>query len=862
MSGTQGHPPRRVSTRGGSTPPPSSAPTRRGPGGGAQPRTSTRAQNFATPAPSSSSKKGAKTNRAIDPELKGRARRRAIRREYGFFNYPRNQYTGWRRWVPSWRFVFGAGLFIVLLGIGGLVWAYQAMEIPQAEQFATAQKTTIYYSDGKTVMGEFGSQDRVIVDIATLPEHVGQVFVAAEDRTFYENQGISIPGMTRALINNVTGGSRQGGSTITQQYAERYYLGETKSYTGKLREAILAVKLAQHQDKDEILGNYINTIYLGRGAYGIQSAALKYFGVDAADLTVEQAAMIAGILPSPTNWDPRYNEEKAEQRWNYVLDGMVTLGWLSSGERAGMQFPDVIEYERSDTFAGTRGYLLEMARSELITSVGLTEEEIDTRGLEVVTTIDRKMQRNMVQTVRNMPEDTPKRLRPALVTIDPDTGGIRALYGGKNYLKQQYNNVTQGMAQAGSTFKPFTLMAALEEEISPTTEYFNGNNSRTIEGFERPVVNFGGSSYGYVNLMRATGLSVNTAYAELNVQIGPDKTMEAAVRAGIPQDTVGLNDLPSNVLGTASVHPLDLANAYATIASGGIHREAHIIESVRELLDGTQVFTTDTSGERVFEEDIASITTQALAGVVEWGTGQGAQAVGRPAAGKTGTSSENKSAWFAGYTPNLVTVVGMYQVGKDGSESSIEPFGGYREITGGSVPLDMWTSYMTEALADLPEVELPEMPSGTAPPPADDEEEDEEANEEEEEDEEPQPDMVAVPRGLIGATESAARSSLRQRGLSASVTLEYSDTVANGIVIAVTPGAGTEVEVGTKVTLIVSQGPRPQGPSGGDGSGGSGGSTPDPNDPGGSGGGGTPPEDDDDDADEESGGESGTSTGG
>ncbi|GAA2519922.1 penicillin-binding protein [Rarobacter incanus] len=734
---------------------------------------------------------------AQTPKLKGRAKRKYLRQQYGRFNYPRKQYSGIHRWLPSWRFIVGVCVFFGVLGVAGIVVAYQMVKIPNAEQFATAQKTTVYYAGGKSVMGEFATQDRVLVDGSTLPEYVGHAFVAAEDRSFYQNNGISLPGMTRAFVNNIRGGARQGGSTITQQYAERYYLGETKTYTGKVKEAFLAVKLAQHQDKAEILSNYMNTIYLGRGTYGIQSAARKYFGVDAKDLSIAQAALIAGIVPSPSNWDPRVNPDKAEQRWNYVLDGMEQLGFLTAAQRADLTMPETIEYKRSDTYGGTKGYLLEMVRSELVATGQFTEDDLDTGGYVITTTIDKSMQADMVATVKAMPDDKPKRLRAAMVTIDPETGGIKALYGGPNYLKQQFNNSTQGMAQAGSTFKPFALLAAVSDGVSVTNKYFNGRNSVTIDGFDRPVVNFGGASYGYVNLMRATALSINTAYAALNVEIGPEKTMQAAIDAGIPKATTGLNDLPSNVLGTASVHPVDLANAYATIAAGGIYRKAHIVASVKQNSTDEVEYKVATKGKRVFDEDVTSTVANAMAGVVEWGSGKTASEVGRPIAGKTGTSSDNKSAWFAGFAPNLATVVGLYQVGKDGSEVSIDPFGGYSEITGGSVPVDMWTAYMKEALADLPVVDLPEMPTSAGHKADDDSQEQDTETD----------TKVEVP-SVAGDSASAAKSALRKAGFAVSVSHAYSDSVPKGSVISTSPGGGKALAPGATVSIVVSKGPK------------------------------------------------------
>lgn len=717
---------------------------------------------------------------------------------HGFFNYPRKQYQGLHRWVPSWRFVLACVVGMVALVVGGVLFAYSKVEIPQADQFVTAQKTTVYYADGKSVMGTFGVQDRVIVDGDTLPDYVRQVFVAAEDRTFYENNGISPKGIARAFLNNIRGGSQQGGSTITQQYAERYYLGTTKSYTGKFKEALLAVKLSQHQDKDEILDNYINTIYFGRGAYGIQSAAQKYFKVDAKDLTLSQAAMIAGIVPSPTNWDPRNGDEAAKKRWNYVLDGMVTLGWVTQAERDAQKFPETVEYSQSNTYGGTKGYLLDMVRKEVVAKADMTEEELDTRGLSIVTTIDKSMQSAAVQTVKDMPEDTPKRLRESLVTIDPDTGGIQALYGGPNFLKQSYNNATQGAAQAGSTFKPFALIAALEDDKTLYSTY-NGNTGRTVAGFDRPVTNFSNENYGYVSLLKATAYSVNTVYAQLNVDIGPENTEKAAVRAGIPKDTTGLNDLPSNVLGTASVHPVDLATAYATLAAGGVRHDTHIIASISELTSGDTVFTADTKGTREFDKDVIANTTYAMQQVVEYGSGVTAKSLDRPVAGKTGTSSDNKSAWFAGFTPSTVTVFGMYQVGKDGSEESITPFGGYDAITGGSVPVDRWTAYMSEVLDGTPVEEFPDPVASTATPSSTPTPTDAITEEPVE--------QVRIPSGVVGATEAVATDRLAKVGLVVKVTYKESDEPA-GTVISSSPGAGAKVDVGSRVTIVVSKGPR------------------------------------------------------
>src|SRR5690606_21791936 len=274
-------------------------------------------------------------------------------------DYPRRDKRGFARWVPSWRLVLGTFATLLVLGVGAFAVAYAMVDIPEPDDFVAAQTTTVYYADGETVMGTFGEQNRVLVDGDQIPEVMRQATVAGEDRSFYENPGINPTGLARAMWNNLRGGDRQGGSSITQQYAERYYIGQTvDDYAGKVREALLAIKLDRAQDKDEILGNYLNTIYFGRDSYGVQTAAQAYFGVDAADLDVSQAALLAGVIPSPNNFDPRVSPEQAERRWNYVLDGMVATGALTQAERDAQTFPETVEYSRSDTFAGPTGYLL------------------------------------------------------------------------------------------------------------------------------------------------------------------------------------------------------------------------------------------------------------------------------------------------------------------------------------------------------------------------------------------------------------------------------------------------------------------------------------------------------------------------
>lgn len=618
--------------------------------------------------------------------------------------------------IPTWKFwlrrigvgALAAGLATALIGFIVLFARYQSLNVPEASEVALQQASTVYYADGTTVMGRLGEADRTIIDIDSLPSHVYNAFVAAEDRSFYTNPGVDAAGTVRALFKTVVLGQKQGGSTITQQYVERYYVGATTTdMKGKIDEALLALKIDTQQEKKEILGNYINTVYFGRGAYGIEAAARKYYGKHAAELTASESAMLAGLLPAPSRWDPRLDPEQAEYRWNYVLDGMVELGEITQAQRDLMTFPDTIEYANNDVFGGPKGHLLRAALDEVEDRTGITQEEVETRGLSIVTTFNQATQQAIEVAVAQMPEDAAPNLRVAAITMDPQTGAVTGMYGGADYLEIQRNAATQDIAQAGSTFKPFTLVAALEDGIALDSVY-NGANRKSVPGFDSPVRNFAGASYGDIDLVEATAFSVNTVYTQLNMDVGPQKTREVAVRAGMPEDTTGLEDNPSNVLGTASPHAIDLASAYSTYAAGGVRTEPYMVSQV--ILPGGELYYEHQPlQERVFDPAVMADATYAMQQVVNYrgGSGQFAAELGRPIAGKTGTSNDNRSAWFVGFTPQQVGVVGMYQVGPNGEAEEITPLGGFSQITGGSMPVRIWTWMMGPILQDAPVVEFP-----------------------------------------------------------------------------------------------------------------------------------------------------------
>lgn len=605
----------------------------------------------------------------------------------------------------------GLGIVFTVLGalIAGLaafLVLYMRLDVPAADEVALAQTTTVYYADGTTEMGTFSDIDRTIIDTSTLPDYVGHAVVASEDRTFYTNAGIDFKGIARALVNNVTGGGRQGGSTLTQQYVERYYMGETTSYTGKIREAVLAVKINREQTKDEILGNYMNTIYFGRGAYGIEAASKAYFGHLASDLTLSESALLAGIIPAPSAWDPAVDEDQAKDRWQRVLSLMVEDGWIDQAEATAATFPDTIAPSNGNTsMTGTTGYLLQQVREELKATDTFTDEQIDTGGLQITSTIDKAKQDAAVSAAMSMTEVegwNGDLMHVALSSMDPATGEIVAEFAGADYQKRQQNAVTDDIAQAGSTFKAFALLAHAEQGGS-ILETYDGNSPQTFPGLDAPVGNVDGISYGTVTLERATAYSVNTAFVELNQEVGPQATFDAAVRAGIPEKTNGLEATLLNVLGFAAPHNIDLTHAYGTIASGGLKVDPHIVREVRDS-DGQVAYSTPVNPERVFSaEDVSAIMPGLEAVMAPGGSGYKAAVLNRTMAGKTGTSEEQRSAQFVGMVPQLVTTVSMYQSDEDGNSVPLDNIGGVYGFHGGDWPAEVWVKYMQVAVQDLPD---------------------------------------------------------------------------------------------------------------------------------------------------------------
>ena len=600
--------------------------------------------------------------------------------------------------LAGFGFVAGATLF---------AFAWFTVSIPDPNAYVNSQSTIIQYSDG-TEIGRVGTQNRQILPLAKIPLKMRNAVMAAEDRNYYSNRAFSPTGIARAILNNIKSGSLtgEGGSTITQQYAKTAFLTPSRTIQRKIKELVISLKLENALTKDQILENYLNTIYFGRGSYGVQTASQQYFNRNVDQLSLSQIAVIASILRSPGFYDPALSKEnkvRLENRFKYVIQGMLDKKWITEAEAKAAKMPVVTPRTTSGQLSGPKGYIIDAVQKEL-SKLGFTQDQLLVGGYVIKTTLESRAQRSAVDAVNKLyPTKAPENLHIALVAIRPGTGEVIAMYGGKDYVVRQLNDATQSIALAGSTFKPFALAAALEAGI-PLTSMWNGDSPQVFDDLGKPyeVSNYGNEGWGQVDLLSATQHSINTVYVPLAMKAGMDKVVDAARRAGIPE-SVAMIATPSVALGVASPHVIDVTNAYATFAAQGIYSKPYMVASVTGPNKGV-LYEGKAQTQEVFSKEVMADLTYALKSVVNGGTGGAALALGRPAAGKTGTSQSNASAWFSAYTPQLAASVALF---RDSASESLNGIGGLTSVTGGTFPARIWTAFMKGALKGEPVMSFP-----------------------------------------------------------------------------------------------------------------------------------------------------------
>lgn len=605
----------------------------------------------------------------------------------------------------------------IAVPVAGAILVINLVDIPKLDisKIETVpQRSKIYAADG-SVLANFYFENRKNVPLDQVPEHFQKAVIAIEDRRFYQHNGVDFRSISRAFLSNVQNGRIvEGGSTITQQYVKNVFLGNEKSIARKIREAGLAFQMEQKYPKNKILELYLNTVYFGNGAYGTKSAAETYFGKSLDQLTIDESALLAGITKEPDRYNPYVHPDEAKRRRNYVLRTMLKYKYISKDEYNQAVVMELNLRPLQDIGYKTAPYFVEYVRKLMINKYGT--KRFLRGGLSIYTTIDPKMQEyaeQAIKTTLNRPGDP----SASLVSVDPKTGYIKAMVGGRDFRGNEFNLAVQGQRQAGSAFKTFVLVTALEKGI-PTDKSYNGSSPIVIRmpgpGPDWKVQNFGNSSYGTIPLREATVKSVNVVFAQLVMQVGAANVAEVAKRMGIQSP---VDEFPAVALGglTKGVSALDMASAYGTLATGGRYNKPIAVTKIVDFKEKT-VFEAKIEPKQALSPSIAAAATDVLKDVVARGTGRAAQ-IGRPQAGKTGTSQKLWDAWFVGYTPDLSTAVWVGYPQKSIPMNNVHGI----SVVGGTFPAQIWKKFMSRALENIPPSNFPGTNGKPAPltqPPA------------------------------------------------------------------------------------------------------------------------------------------------
>ncbi|GAC50011.1 transglycosylase domain-containing protein [Gordonia aichiensis] len=640
------------------------------------------------------------------------------------------QATQSRHRLIAWTLGILGGLVpaVILIGILAFAITYAMVSVPSPGDIKQNQVALITDSTGKTLAKVVPPEgNRTDVKITDIPTSMQDAVIAAEDRQFRSNEGFSVSGIGRAVLGRFTNNSDAGGgSTITQQYVKNALVGDEHSYERKFKELAIATKMSGQWSKDDIMAAYLNTIYFGRGAYGVSAASQAYFRKDVSKLTPEESAVLAAAIRSPSYYDPAVDKVASEGRWNYVLDGMVQIGSLKQSERASMQYPKVYPQPAAAVETpGPNGLIKRQVMAEL-NKLNISEQQVRTEGLKITTTIDPKAQNAAVQAAcrenkiyscdNGVLNGEPDKIRDAVVSIDPKTGGVRGYYGGDDGQGWDY---AQAGLQTGSSFKVFALIAALQQGI-PLSKVYSSAPYTTSSGLT--VENSDGESCGSCNLATAMKMSLNTVYYRLMMDLdGQARAVaDAAHKAGVAESFGDIQKTLQNangqveggvVLGQYPSRVIDMASAYATLAASGVYREPYMVQKVETSTGEVLYEHQQNEGKRVFPAKVADNVTSALEPIAAYSNGNSLSDDtygARPSAAKTGTAQlgdtgQNKDAWMVGYTPQLSTAV---WVGTD-KGTALTNYGG-SPVYGSGLPAQIWRKSMNNALEGDPVQEFPE----------------------------------------------------------------------------------------------------------------------------------------------------------
>jgi penicillin-binding protein 1A len=621
----------------------------------------------------SDSARHARPRKGAKAKSNARASSRPRQRRRGFF--------GWTFYWGSVAAVWG------VIGVGGVV-LYHFTQLPPIDQLAVPKRPpniAILAADG-SLLANRGDTGGAAVRIGELPAHLPNAFIAIEDHRFRSHWGVDPVGLGRALFNNLARrGGMQGGSTLTQQLAKNLFLTQERTFSRKVQEAILAIWLERNYSKDQILELYLNRVYFGSGAYGIEAAARKYYDKSARALTLAESATLAGLMVAPSKLAPNRNPEGAKERAEQVIAAMRREGFVTDA-MASLARTKPADVARQ-TGAGSANYAADYVMDMLDETVGAIEEDI-----VVTTTIQPRLQAAAEKALVDELDAKGAKFgvaQGAVVAMDPN-GAIRVLVGGRDYSQSQFNRATTAKRQPGSAFKPFVYLAALEKGLSPDATRVDGPIN--IKGW-RPE-NYSREYFGEVTLTQALSLSLNTVAVKLGQEVGPKTVARLAHRLGIQSE---LNPTPSLALGSSEVTALELVTAYAPFANGGIGVQPHVIAKVRTAAGKPLYQRKGSKVGKVVEPDQVGMMNAMMQETLLTGTARKAELPGWQAAGKTGTSQEFRDAWFVGYTSQLVAGVWL---GNDDSSPT-------KKVSGGNLPVEVWSRFMRQAHLGLPPTPLP-----------------------------------------------------------------------------------------------------------------------------------------------------------
>ena len=596
--------------------------------------------------------------------------------------------------LKALKFLFICAICLMIMGASVLYGFSSLFAPPNMDETLIPDAASQFYDiNGNVIYTTLSEERRVPVSIDKIPKHVQQAFIAIEDNRFYEHSGIDYRGTARALVSTLSGREVQGGSTITQQLAKNAFLTQERSIIRKIKEAFIAKELEHKYTKDEILTMYLNQIYFGQGAYGIESASLYYFGKHVQNLDIAEAATLAAIPKSPNYYNPFENPKESKNRQELVIDQMVKYGFISADSAAKAKAKKMVYSTSHKQQNNPRGYFFDMISQKVIAEVGA--DALYKGGLKIYTTLDMDMQLAAEKAMRHLPNyytDSKKLAQPqmALAAVDPKTGYVKAMIGGRG--QDKFNRATLAVRQPGSAFKPFVYLTAMQNGFTPAS-IIEDKEEEFAKGWKPQ--NSDMQWHGKVSLRTALKRSINVPTIKLAREVGVDKIVANVERMGITTlvDSGAYSDVNlAMALGGLSkgVNPLEMASAYGVLATNGLYNKPIALLKIVDR-DGKVLYQAKPQSKRVVDAASAYLTTNMLEDVLVSGTG-GGMGIGRPAAGKTGTTDTYIDAWFVGYTPDLSTAV---LVGDDNNKPM-------QRMYGSSAPLSIWHEFMINALASTP----------------------------------------------------------------------------------------------------------------------------------------------------------------